>query len=334
VTVFTRLLTPERRNNAMDLADIRKKAGIAAEGPTIPVDEVSIQAAVVLSAGEVASDSPPVEPFPSDFMEGLLPEEGLQPDDVPSGMDEEKDDSLLTEEAIPAFEPEEYPVEENLLDDLDMSEEISLAREEVSQPGPSREEQLIAQPCLQEEPVPLVSFTSYNPLSVLLAGRAALLDEENEDRDRAETEYVEEALLEYLCFRVSHELYAVNILEIKEIIKPREWTEVPRAPHFVCGVISLRGVIIPVFDMRLRLGLPEVASTGKERIIVVRDKEGFCGILVDEVIQVVRIPVTSIEPAPAVLEGIDRDFVLGIGRQDGNMLILLSLENILDLTIV
>jgi purine-binding chemotaxis protein CheW len=123
-------------------------------------------------------------------------------------------------------------------------------------------------------------------------------------------------------------------MEIKEIIKPREWTEVPRAPHFISGVISLRGVIIPVFDMRRRLELPPVPASGRERIVVVKDGESFCGILVDEVVQVVRIPVTSIEPAPTVLEGIDRDFVIGIGRHEGTMLILLSLENILNLTLV
>lgn len=318
----------------MDLADIRKKAGIATEGPSIPVSGASSHDVEELQAGAVGSDSQYEEGFPPDFMEELLTQEGLQPDDVYSEIHEEAAAALLNGEAIPDFAAKEHSVEDIQLDDFDDMEEFSTGREEVAPTETFVEERPAAQSYLQEEAVPLVSFTSYNPLSVLLAGRAALLDEENEDRDRAETEYVEEALLEYLCFRVSHELYAVNIMEIKEIIKPREWTEVPRAPHFVCGVISLRGVIIPVFDMRLRLGLPEVPSSGKERIVVVKDQEGFCGILVDEVVQVVRIPVTSIEPAPAVLEGIDRDFVLGIGRQDGNMLILLSLENILDLTIV
>jgi purine-binding chemotaxis protein CheW len=85
--------------------------------------------------------------------------------------------------------------------------------------------------------------------------------------------------------------------------------------------------------MRKRLGLPPVQEGGKERIVVVKQAEGFCGILVDEVVQVVRIPVSTIEPAPAVLEGIDRDFVLGIGHYDEKMVILLSLEHILNLTL-
>jgi len=136
---------------------------------------------------------------------------------------------------------------------------------------------------------------------------------------------------EYLCFRVSDEIYGINIMDIKEIIKPREVTEVPRAPSFVSGIISLRGVIIPIIDMLDRLGLPRESVTGRERVIVVRHGEAFSGLLVDEIIQVVTIANDCLEAAPAVLEGIDRDFVNGIGRADGRMIILLNLENVADI---
>jgi purine-binding chemotaxis protein CheW len=122
-------------------------------------------------------------------------------------------------------------------------------------------------------------------------------------------------------------------MEIKEITKPREMTEVPRVPAFVLGVISLRGVIVPIFDLGQRLHLPPVTATGKARIIVVKKGEDLSGILVDEVIQVVKVPSAAIEQPPAVLEGIDREFVRGIGRHDGNMLILLHLGKILDLSL-
>jgi purine-binding chemotaxis protein CheW len=122
-------------------------------------------------------------------------------------------------------------------------------------------------------------------------------------------------------------------MEIKEIIKPREVTEVPRVPFYVSGVLSLRGIIIPVFNMHKRLGHAVVQDSGKERIIVVKKGEEFCGVMVDEVIQVVRISPATIEPPPAVLDGIDRDFIGGIGRFDDQMLILLNLEKVLDLTL-
>jgi purine-binding chemotaxis protein CheW len=197
---------------------------------------------------------------------------------------------------------------------------------------------LVPQECAPlPAPVAVVSVEdapdAFDPLAVLLAGREAALDEESALADGAAAETGGEQFQEFLCFRVSAETYAINIMDIREIIRPREVTEVPRAPAFVSGVLSLRGIIIPIFDMRLRLGLPAVEKTARERIIVLKKAEEFFGILVDEVIQVVRIPAASIEKPPAVLDDIDRDFVSGIGRFDGQMLILLNQEKILDLTI-
>jgi purine-binding chemotaxis protein CheW len=99
------------------------------------------------------------------------------------------------------------------------------------------------------------------------------------------------------------------------------------------GVISLRGVIIPVLNMRERLGLSREAQKGRERIVIAKRHEGFTGLLVDEVIQVVRIGKEGREPAPAVLEGIDRDFVCGIGRTGAMMIILLNVASITDINL-
>ena len=174
----------------------------------------------------------------------------------------------------------------------------------------------------------------YDPMAVLLAGReASQAGEIVSGHAGMEPVTSREEYQEFLCFRVSSEIYAVNIMEIKEIIKPREVTEIPRAPGFISGVLSLRGIIIPVFNLRMRLGLPEGDISGRERIIVVTKGEEFIGVVVDEVTQVVRIAVDTIEKPPAVLEGIDRDFVSGIGRYNGQMLILLNQEKILDLSV-
>lgn len=182
---------------------------------------------------------------------------------------------------------------------------------------------------LPEAPSP----QAFDPLALLLAGRAIARSDGGMQTADLYTEHPGEGFQELLCFRVADEKYAVNIMEIKEIIKPREVTEVPRVPSYVSGVLFLRGIIIPVFNMRKRLGHPVAKDSGKERIIVVKKGEEFCGVMVDEVIQVVRISPATIEPPPAVLEGIDRDFVGGIGRFDGQMLILLNLEKILDLNL-
>lgn len=178
------------------------------------------------------------------------------------------------------------------------------------------------------------SAGAFDPVSLLLAGRmAAGFDEDTPlaSPDEAETEIVD--YHEFLCFRVASEQYAINIMEIKEIIKPREITEVPRVPAFISGVLSLRGIIIPVFAMGIRLQLAPSGEPGKERIIVVSKGEELFGLAVDEVLQVVRVPDSAIEQPPLVLDGIDREFVQGIGRHDSRMLILLNLAHILDISL-
>jgi len=166
------------------------------------------------------------------------------------------------------------------------------------------------------------------PLDIILAGRfAAGCDHERElvedDLAPLPVDY-----LDFLSFRVSDEVYGINILDIKEIIKQRTVTEVPRAPAFLSGIISLRGTIIPIIYMRERLGLPKVETTGKERIIVIRNQETFYGLLVDEILKVIRVQQQTVEPAPAVLDAIDRDFVSGIGKSDGRLFIILNLATI------
>lgn len=171
-----------------------------------------------------------------------------------------------------------------------------------------------------------------NPLEIIMAGRIASgCDAEAPLVEEDVIQTVIEDYLEFLIFRVSSEIYGINIMDIKEITKPREVTEVPRAPAFVTGILSLRGTIISIIDMRLRLGLIREQATGKERVVVIKNAENYCGLLVDEVIQVVRVPNEAVEPAPAVLEGIDRDFVFGIGRSDGRLIIILNLANIADI---
>lgn len=175
----------------------------------------------------------------------------------------------------------------------------------------------------------------FDPLAELLAGR----ERAGSDDDGELSALVEGASSsdqqteEYLCFRVADESYAISIMEIKEIIKPREVTEVPRVPHYVPGIVSLRGVIIPIYDLRRRLRLEDGPGGSRQRVLVVRHGDGYAGIQVDQVTQVVKLGEADEEQPPAVLDGTGREFVKGIGHHDGNMLILLDLEKILDLNL-
>jgi purine-binding chemotaxis protein CheW len=135
---------------------------------------------------------------------------------------------------------------------------------------------------------------------------------------------------EFLCFRLGDEEYGINIMEIKEIIKPRELTEVPRTPGFVDGVLSLRGVIVPVFTMRKRLGMTLDYDGSQERIVIVRCGDGLHGLRVDRVTDVVKIAKTDREATPSMLEGVAREFVSGIGRTGKRMLIILDICKVVD----
>lgn len=133
-----------------------------------------------------------------------------------------------------------------------------------------------------------------------------------------------------LTFSLDKEEYALDIEAIREIIKPREITEIPRAPEHVLGILSLRGLVIPVYDLKQRLKLGRGVVTPSTRIIVCQDGDRVAGLLVDSITQVVKIAKDGVEATPANMAGIDRNLLLGVGRCQGRFLILLNLPNVID----
>jgi purine-binding chemotaxis protein CheW len=306
----------------MNLAEIRKKAA---------ADKKAV--AAVVEQEELLSRKPaPVSPVETDS-----PGETLG--DVSLGFPDIESPGAVGEPAWnePAWnEPEDLP--ESLA-----AEPENVAVSPVAEPLPDLPAAPVARaeepPALAAQPDGLLhgaapqsrcGVAARDLLATIIAGRESVLEAETAELDKLSTAASAE-IEEYLCFRVAEEEYAINILSIKEIIKPREVTEVPRMPAFISGVISLRGVIIPIMDMRCRLSLPTGVRTGRERVIVVKSGADFCGILVDWVVQVARIRRDEIEAPPAVLDGIDREFVMGLGHFDGRMIILLNLATILNI---
>ena len=137
--------------------------------------------------------------------------------------------------------------------------------------------------------------------------------------------------VEYLAFGLAGEMYAVQIAHVAEILRPPPMTAVPRASQTVLGVISVRGKLVTVIDLRRRLHLPSAPIDRKTRILLVDVGTGEdLGLLVDEVNQVWRLASEEIEPAN-VLGGEQAAYVAGIGRPaagDGAMLVLLDLRPI------
>jgi len=139
-------------------------------------------------------------------------------------------------------------------------------------------------------------------------------------------------VLQLVTFRLGKEEFSMDILKVQEIIRHMDLTRVPRTPDFVDGVINLRGRVIPVLDLRKRFGLPEGERTNETRIIVVDVDNRTVGLKVDAVSEVLRLPADTVEPPPSLVTGIESDYIRGVGKLDGRLIILLDVAKILTRT--
>jgi purine-binding chemotaxis protein CheW len=148
---------------------------------------------------------------------------------------------------------------------------------------------------------------------------------------REERKAVEAA--EHLAtFFLAKEEYGVDVRLVQEIIRVSAITQVPRAPEFIKGVINLRGRIVPVIDLKKKLGVGEVDISARQaRVVVVKLKERQVGLLVDGASQVLKVPLTSIEAAPEEVSEIDTHAIRGVAKLTDRLIILMDLERVLSL---
>jgi purine-binding chemotaxis protein CheW len=142
-----------------------------------------------------------------------------------------------------------------------------------------------------------------------------------------------EATEHLATFFLGDEEYGVDVRVVQEIIRVTEITQVPRAPEFVKGVINLRGRIIPVVDLKRKLGLGEVALGRTSRVVVVKLRERLIGLLVDGASQVLKVAVSCIEAAPdeIVDAAIEQSSIRGVAKLEKRLIILIDLARILAL---
>ena len=133
----------------------------------------------------------------------------------------------------------------------------------------------------------------------------------------------------YLTFQLDNTEFAIEILKVVEILKMMEITSVPMWPSFAKGTINLRGRVIPVIDLRQKFGLSAVENTERTCTIVVELGVDQIGIQVEEVNEVREISQENVSPPPSIGGTVNSDFILGMGKANGNTIILLSLEKIL-----
>jgi purine-binding chemotaxis protein CheW len=139
-------------------------------------------------------------------------------------------------------------------------------------------------------------------------------------------------ILQLVTFRLDNEEFGVDILKVQEINKMVDITRIPNAPPFVEGVINLRGKIIPIVDLRKRLGFDGRSFDKSTRIIVVELDGTVLGFIVDSVSEVLRISAGIVEPPPPLVSGIESEYIEGVGKLDNRLLILLELKKVFTLT--
>ena len=137
-------------------------------------------------------------------------------------------------------------------------------------------------------------------------------------------------LLQLVSFKIGNEEFGIDILKVQEINKMVPITKMPNTPEFVEGVINLRGRIIPVVDMRIRLGLGKQEHNKSTRIIVVDIEGKTIGFIADAVSEVLRIPADITEAPPELTTGVNSEFITAVGKLEDRLLILLDLDKVLD----
>jgi purine-binding chemotaxis protein CheW len=140
-----------------------------------------------------------------------------------------------------------------------------------------------------------------------------------------------EELVQLARLLVEGENFALNIMIIKEIARMPEITRIPQAPDFLEGFINLRGAVIPLINLSRRLGLGTGALRPKSRVVIVKHEKEVFGLAVDEILGVIRIPAAEILPPPRMIRGRIPDFLGGVIRQAGELILLLDLEKVLSL---
>ena len=137
---------------------------------------------------------------------------------------------------------------------------------------------------------------------------------------------------QYSTFRLAENWYAVDVLQVQEIIRPQEMTRVPLASPVVSGLINLRGQLVTALDLRRRLDLAPRTDGREPMNVVIRTAEGPVSLLVDEIGDVLEIDSKDLEVPPETVEPGLRALLTSVARLDGRLLLLLDLEAVMELS--
>lgn len=131
----------------------------------------------------------------------------------------------------------------------------------------------------------------------------------------------------YTIFNIGEEVFGIDISRVFEILRVQKIYSIPGLPGFLSGVMSVRGAVIPVMDLRLRFGMKPAGK--KERIILVRYGEEKIGFLVDELREILLLNPEDVRPSPSIFKGFKTEYLTGLGKKGEQIIILLNIDNLL-----
>ena len=134
---------------------------------------------------------------------------------------------------------------------------------------------------------------------------------------------------QYVIFSINDQVYGVEILKIKEVVSYREITPLPNMKEFIKGIINLRGVILPVFDLRDKFKLSKASFTPFHAIIVMEISGRMMGVIVDEISDVVELLAEEVQAVSSLPPGVQAEYLQGIGKKDNGLIVLLDVDRLL-----
>ncbi len=138
-----------------------------------------------------------------------------------------------------------------------------------------------------------------------------------------------EEVLQVIGFVVGSEEFAVPILNVKEIIKPTEFTRVPGTPNYVLGVFNMRGNVYPLIDLRLKFGLPAIKQDKDTRYLIVQRNDDFAGFVIDKLTAAITLSRSEIDPVPETLINSQGGMIDGVGKREDRLITILKVDVLL-----
>lgn len=139
----------------------------------------------------------------------------------------------------------------------------------------------------------------------------------------------DDSIIQWVTFHLENEKYGIKVMQVQEVLRMTEIAPVPGAPHYVIGIINLRGNVVTVIDTRRRFGLSDAESDDETRIVIIEADNNVVGILVDSVAEVVDLKSSEIETAPNVGNDESSKYIQGVSSRDDELLILVDVNKLL-----